>query len=142
MVFLALALPHGALAAELLDIIDGQRQHLGGPEAGMEHELHQATIAVSHEVAGIGACQKGDDLGAGEHGGQAARTGHGTVPFFCRGRLDKSSENRSLLWCLIVNTRQHFTDSPLSPRQGLLIARLDHRGSGFGIHLRRFEFRM
>ena len=84
-VFLAFPLPDGELTAQPVDIVDGQRQDLGGAHAGMEHELHETAIAVAGEVARIGACQQGGDLRAGEHGREAARTGHRTIPFLGKG---------------------------------------------------------
>jgi len=42
-----------------VDIIDGQRQHLGCAEAGMEHKLHQTAIPVPGQVARIGAREQG-----------------------------------------------------------------------------------
>jgi hypothetical protein len=67
-----------------VDIVDGQREDLSDPQAGMEHQRHQAAIAVSGQVARIGAREERGDLGAGQHGGQAARTGYGTLPFVWR----------------------------------------------------------
>src|SRR5262245_38200987 len=51
----------------------------------MEHELHETAVAVAGEIARIGAGEQRGNLRAGEDGGQAARTGHGTRPFLLTG---------------------------------------------------------
>jgi hypothetical protein len=78
-VFLAFPLADGELAAAPVDIVDRQRQHLSGAQAGMEHELHETAIAVPGQISRVRALQQRGHLGTGQDGGQAARTGHGTL---------------------------------------------------------------
>src|SRR5205823_13143851 len=87
-VFFPFPLADGELAAEPVNIVDGQRQRLGGAQAGMQHELHQTAIAVAGQVTWISAGQEGGNLRTGEHRGQTARTGHGRGPFSWRRRYD------------------------------------------------------
>jgi hypothetical protein len=78
-VFLAFPLADGELAAAPVDIVDRQRQHLSGAQAGMQHELHETAIAVPGQISRVRALQQSGHLGTGQDGGQAARMGHGTL---------------------------------------------------------------